>query len=92
MSCGTVWRTSTGPAAGDEPDWPRARRRALDELHVLIAAEDCCQEYRLLVNSVPAIVFPGINEDGSLDVSGVDSVLDFDRYGRQRRDVDHPFC
>lgn len=69
-------------AAGDEPDWPRARRRALDELHGLIAAEDCCQEYRLLVDGVPGIVFPGINEDGSLDVSRVEDVLVPYRHGR----------
>ncbi|ANY06930.1 hypothetical protein AFB00_12225 [Pseudonocardia sp. HH130630-07] len=68
-------------AAGDEPDWARARRHALDELHALIAAEDCCQEYRLLVDSVPAIVFPGINDDGTLDLAHVNDVLAADRYG-----------
>ncbi len=79
-------------AAGDEPDWARARWRALDELHVLIAAEDCCQEYRLLVDGAHAIVFPGINDDGSLDVSGVDSALDFDRHRWQLRDLGHQLC
>ena len=69
-------------ATGDEPDWVGARRRALDELYALIAVEDCCQEYRLLVDGVPAIVFPGINEDGTLDVSGVEDVLDVERHGQ----------
>lgn len=69
-------------ATGDEPDWARARRRALDEPYALIAAEDCCQEYRLLVDVVPAILFPGINDDGTLDLSGVEDVLAVDRYGQ----------
>ncbi|MBC3190982.1 hypothetical protein H7X46_07895 [Pseudonocardia sp. C8] len=68
-------------ATGQAPEWVVARRRALDALAALITGEGRCQEYRLLVDTVPVVVWPGITDDGTLDVRGIDDVLPADRYG-----------
>lgn len=63
---------------GDEPDWSSARVAALASLRAMALGEGR-QEYRLQVGDVDAIVHPGLDVDGRLDLSNVDGVLPLDR-------------
>lgn len=65
---------------GTEPGWSAARGRALDELHLLIACEGRRREFRVEVDGLPAVVFPALRGDGSVDLSGLDDVVPVERY------------
>ena len=65
---------------GTEPGWSAARRRALDELHLLMAGESRRLEFRIEVDGLPAVVFPALQADGSVDLSGLDEVVPVERY------------
>lgn len=65
---------------GAEPGWSAARRRALDELHLLIAGEGRRLEFWVEVDGLPAVVFPALHDDGSVDLSGLDDVVPVERY------------
>lgn len=65
---------------GAEQGWSAARRCALDELHLLIAGEWRRIEFRVEVDGLPAVVFPALHEDGSVDLSGLDDVVPVERY------------
>ena len=59
---------------GDEPDWSSARAAALTSLRALAEGEGR-QEYRVHVDDVDAIVHPGLDIDGRLDLSNVAGAL-----------------
>ncbi|MBP2366866.1 hypothetical protein [Pseudonocardia parietis] len=65
---------------GVAPSWSVARRGALDELHLLIAGEGQRLEFRVEVDGLPAVVFPALRDDGSVDLSGLDDVVPVERY------------
>lgn len=66
-------------ARGDAADWATARGQAVDALRGLIVGEGRVQEYRIEVDGVPGIVWPGLDERGALDVAGIDDVMPGDR-------------
>jgi hypothetical protein len=60
--------------SGDEPDWSSARVAALTAVRVL-AVREGRQEYRVQVGDVDAIVHPGTDAEGRLDLSNLDGAL-----------------
>ncbi|OLM28284.1 hypothetical protein Ae717Ps2_6623 [Pseudonocardia sp. Ae717_Ps2] len=72
---------TTWTASGAADDWSTVRRRAIDAVHELALREGRRQEYRLEVDDIEVIAWPGLDDDrpGGLDLSGVDDVLPRDR-------------
>ncbi|MYW71074.1 hypothetical protein [Pseudonocardia sp. SID8383] len=66
-------------ARGDAADWATARREAADALRGLIVGEGRVQEYRIEVDGMPGIVWPGLDERGALDAAGIDDVMPGER-------------
>ena len=65
---------------GAEQGWSAARRHALNELVLLIAGEGARLEFWVEVDGLPAVVFPALHDDGSVDLSELDDVIPVERY------------
>ncbi|RZT89040.1 hypothetical protein EV383_5994 [Pseudonocardia sediminis] len=63
---------------GEEQDWPSARVAALASLRALVL-EEGRQEYWLQVGDVDAIVHPGVDIEGRLNLSNVEGALPLER-------------
>ncbi|BBG03913.1 hypothetical protein C8E95_2266 [Pseudonocardia autotrophica] len=72
-------------ACGDAADWGTARGQAVDALRGLIVGEGRVQEYRIEVDAVPGIVWPGLDDTGRVELAGIDDVIPVDR------DQSHPW-
>ncbi|MEU9822953.1 MULTISPECIES: hypothetical protein [unclassified Pseudonocardia] len=66
-------------ARGDAADWATARGQAVDALRGLIVGEGRVQEYRIEIDAVPGIVWPGLDDAGRVELAGIDDVLPVER-------------